>query len=149
MKDPQKKLIERAVWWALAHTGSKDYAFKCYTFVEDAYELGGRIRLDGKGTTAKEAADAYGARENTGTPPRGAYVCYECTGTIDGEEKDWGHIGLSLGRGQVIHAWNVVRADDYQEIEDLSAPGWTNPKYIGWVPVDQILEGMKPKGTGE
>ena len=74
---------EGAITWAVDKLGITDYAFLCYLFVEDAYELGNSIVLDGQGSTAKEAADAYCAREHRGVPPRGAYVFYDCLGTIE------------------------------------------------------------------
>jgi len=47
---------EGAITWAVDKLGITDYAFLCYLFVEDAYELGNSIVLDGQGSTAKEAA---------------------------------------------------------------------------------------------
>jgi len=136
------RCIEGAKNWAKSKLGSEEYAYKCYAFLEDAYELGNRIILDGQGCTAKEAADAYDAQSQKGSPPVGAYVCYDCIGEIDGEARNWGHIGLSLGDDQVIHAWKIIRIDHYKDIQLLEAPGWTKPKYIGWVPVEKILRGM-------
>ena len=50
---------------------------------------------------------------------------------------------LSLGDGQVIHAWDKVRVDGYLDIEALeAASGWTKPSYTGWVPAVEILRGM-------
>lgn len=138
-------LIERAVAWALAHVGSRDYAFQCLGFVEDAYELSNGIVLDGY-ASAKEEADAFGAAEQAGPPPRGALACYDCTGEINGETRNWGHIGLALGDGRVIHAWGVVRVDGYLAIENLpNAPGWTAPRYIGWAPLERVLVGAQTR----
>jgi uncharacterized protein YycO len=133
--------VDGAVDWAKSKLGSIGYAFKCLTFVEDAYELGNDICLDGQGCTAKEAADAYRAQDHGGIPPVGAYVCYDCWGTIESEYRNWGHIGLSIGDGKVIHAWGEVRLDDYRTVQDLDDPGWTRPQYIGWVPVSAVLRG--------
>lgn len=47
--DP-RKYAEGAVAWALSKLGVTDYAALCYAFVEDAYELGNGIILDGLGT---------------------------------------------------------------------------------------------------
>jgi len=69
-------------------------------------------------------------------------VIYDCWGPLKGEQRNWGHIGLSTGDEKVIHAWGEVRIDDYLAIQDLYAPGWTKPKYIGCVPVSAILKGM-------
>jgi cell wall-associated NlpC family hydrolase len=101
--------VSGALVWATDRLGSIDYAFKCLTFVEDAYELGNDIWLDGQGCSAKEAADACRAQDHRGFPPKGSFVCYDCWGTLEGERRNWGHVGLSTGRGQVIHAWGEVR----------------------------------------
>lgn len=147
--DP-RKYAEGAVAWALSKLGVTDYAALCYAFVEYAYELGNGIILDGLGRTAKEAADAYGADQNSGMPPRGAYVFYSCLGTLKGEYQDWGHVGLSLGDGKVIHAWDRVRIDDVRGVEELvPAPGFEKSRYIGWTPVEKILKGMTVKAECE
>lgn len=142
---------EGAIAWALGKVGVTDYAFLCYAFVEDAYEFGNGIVLDGQGSTAGEAADAYGARGCRGVPPRGAYVFYDCFGTLKGEYRNWGHVGLSLGDGRVIHAWDQVRIDHFLGIEKLPpGPGFERPQCIGWTPVARILRGMTiPKGTAD
>ncbi|MGC9393938.1 MAG: hypothetical protein ACP5J4_03695 [Anaerolineae bacterium] len=72
--------VDGAICWAMERLDSTEYAFMCYGFLEDAYELGNGIVLDGQGRTAKEAADAYGARCDPEIPPRGAYVFYDCWG---------------------------------------------------------------------
>jgi hypothetical protein len=147
MSSTNDRYIEGAVNWAKSKLGSTEYAYRCYAFCEDAYELGNGIILDGQGCTAKEAADAYDAQGHKGDPPAGSYVCYDCTGVIDGEIRNWGHIGLSIGNNQVIHAWKEIRIDHYEDIQQLEAPGWTKPRYIGWVPVAEILRGMTVVGN--
>jgi cell wall-associated NlpC family hydrolase len=135
--------IRGAIQWAMDRLGSTDYVFKCLAFAEDAYELGNQIELDGQGCSAKEAADAYNAQDHTGLPPRGTFVFYDCWGSIKGESRNWGHVGLSVGDGKVVHAWDEVRLDDYLAVQDLSpAGGWTKPSYIGWAPVSEVLKGM-------
>ncbi|NLE46543.1 MAG: C40 family peptidase, partial [Chloroflexi bacterium] len=98
------------------------------------------------GDTAKESADLYEADKSKGQPPAGAFVFYDCSGTIGDRVENWGHVGLCVGQGEVIHAWGEVRIDDYLAIEDLgAAPGWSSPKYIGWAPLERILIGSVPK----
>ena len=68
-------------------------------------------------------------------PPAGAFVFYACGGPVDGTHRDWGHVGLALGDGRVVHAWDEVRVDDARDVEDLRpAAGWTAPRLIGWAP---------------
>jgi len=144
MQNNIDKYIEGAVRWAMQQVGSETYATLCYGFLEDAYELGNGIILDGKGCTAREAAEAYGWQ--SGEAPKGSYVFFDCTGPIRGDVRSWGHIGLSLGDGRIIHAWDVVRVDTLDDMEKLPpTPGWTVPVYLGWAPAEQILQGMKKK----
>jgi aminoglycoside 3-N-acetyltransferase len=145
------QVIEGALNWAMGQLGEAKYAGLCYAFCEDAYELGGEIILDGQGRTAREAADAYLARMATaglsceGSPPRGSYVFYDWLGTISGETHNWGHIGLALGDGRILHAWNVVRVDDLHTVEKLVSPVGGQPVYIGWAPPEIFLQGMHKK----
>ncbi len=57
---------------------------------------------------------------------------------------NWGHCGISLESGNVIHAWDTVRIDSFLEIERMTALSGGHPKYTGWVPVERLLS-RKPK----
>jgi hypothetical protein len=130
---------ENAIRWASARVGLKEYRFRCLAFVEDAYEKSNSIDIFG-GSTAKESADGYEAANHAGPPEPGAYVFYDSFGTLNNDYKNWGHVGLHVGEGVVIHAWNRIRSDDYLELQSLiPAPGWTKLQYIGWAPVKRIL----------
>ena len=128
-----------AIRWAQGHLGSTDYAGRCLAFVEDAYEESNHVEIFG-GSSARESADEYAAAQNTGEPPSGAFVFYDCAGPIKDEIKNWGHVGLHIGEGKVIHAWDKVRIDDYLDVQNLSpAPGWSQPQFIGWAPIERIF----------
>jgi hypothetical protein len=132
-------VARNAVAWAKARLGSGVYALRCLAFAEDAVEKGNGIEIFG-GEYAKESADLYGAAEQTGAPPEAAFVFYNCSGEIGGIYRNWGHVGLSLGDGRVIHAWGRVRIDPYSAVEKLeNAPGWSAPRMIGWAPVERVL----------
>lgn len=134
-------LIQNAISWAKAQLESIDYCTKCLAFVEDALERSNNIEIYG-GDTAKESAEIYEAKAHTGFPPKGAFVFYDCIGEIGGVKKNWGHVGLACESGEIIHAWDKVRIDHYLSIEKLaSAPGWTQPRFIGWVSVERVLKG--------
>ena len=48
---------------------------------------------------------------------------------MDGVRQEWGHVGLAMGDGKVVHAWDVVRIDDALAIPALPpAPGWDAPR---------------------
>ena len=136
-------IIENTIEWALEHVNNTAYRFMCLGFVEDALERSNQIEIFG-GDTAKESADLYQNSMFTGMPCKGSFVFYNCSGEINGVIKNWGHVGLALEEGKVIHAWDKVRIDDYMSIESLgAAPGWEKPQYIGWVPIDVILVGHR------
>jgi hypothetical protein len=147
MSDLPTVYVQNAIAWAQAHLGSREYTTRCLAFVEDAYEFSNQIEVFG-GDCAKESADQYEAWRNTQTPPAGAFVFYDCFGPLRDTHRNWGHVGLAIGEGQVIHAWDCVRADGYLDVEEMAAPpGWTKPKYIGWAPVDRIVLGHIVKGA--
>jgi hypothetical protein len=140
------ELVEGAVQWALTRLGEARYRGLCYLFVEDAYEHGNGVILDGQGRTAHEAAVAYACRK-AGPPPRGSYVFFDAVCELEGELKNWGHMGLSLGDGRIVHAWDVVRVDAIEAVERLEVPPtWTRPAYLGWTPVERILVNARPSG---
>jgi hypothetical protein len=135
--------IANAIRWAQEHLGATDYAARCLAFVEDAYEKGNHVEIYG-GSSAQESADEYGAAQNRGEPPIGAFVFYECAGPVGDEIKNWGHVGLCIGAGKVIHALDTVRTDHYLDVQDLTpAPGWTKPQYLGWTPIERIFGGYR------
>ena len=112
-------------------------------FVEDAYEKGAGVEFAGY-YFAKEAADKLDAGRKTGIPTLGAFVFYDCWGTINGKYRNWGHVGLSIGEGKVVHAWDKVRVDNYLDVQNLqAAEGWTNPQYVGWAPVAEYPRAKK------
>jgi hypothetical protein len=79
-------------------------------------------------------------------PPAGAYVFYACGGPVDGVRREWGHVGLALGDGGVVHAWDVVRVDDARAIPALPpATGWDAPRLIGWAAPELVLRGHTPR----
>ena len=73
-------------------------------FVEDAYEKGAGVEFAEYYFT-KEAADKLDAGRNTGIPTFGAFVFYDCWETLNRKLRNWGHVGLSIGEGKVVHAW--------------------------------------------
>ncbi len=137
--------IANAIQWAQAHLGATEYASRCLAFVEDAYEQSNHVEIFG-GCSAQESADEYGAAQNRGEPPIGAFVFYACEGPVEDEIKHWGHVGLCMGEGKVIHAWDKVRIEPYLDVQILTPPpGWSQPQFIGWTPIERILVGYRKK----
>ena len=61
---------------------------------------------------------------------------------MDGVRREWGHVGLAMGDGSVVHAWDVVRIDDARAVCALPpAAGWDAPRLIGWATPEQVLRG--------
>jgi cell wall-associated NlpC family hydrolase len=142
-------LARRAVAWALNHVGSTRYAGRCLGFVEDAYERSNAIEVFG-GDSATTSAELYGVQPIGRTwPPPGAFVFYACSGPIHGVTRPWGHVGLSLGNGHVVHAWDRVRVDPIEGIEHLPLQtGWTAPRLSGWTSPQRVLRDHRTRSWG-
>ncbi len=133
--------------WALARIGDRSYARRCLAFVEDAIERANGIEIFG-GSSAQESADLYRPRPiPAGSPPSaGSLVFYACEGPDDGTWRDWGHVGMALGDGRVVHAWDEVRVDVAEDIEALPPrAGWSQPRILGWVPLSRVLADHRPR----
>ena len=140
-----KELTDNMIKWAKDKYGNKEYTGWCLSFIEDALEKSNGIEIFG-GDSAKESALLYADGMRQGKPEKGAFVFYDCICLGPGGLVNWGHCGISLGDGDVIHAWDAVRIDAYREIEGLTAPSGDHPKYIGWVSVERVLQ-QKEKGA--
>ncbi len=140
-------LAAAAVRWALGRVGDTGYSLRCLAFVEDAFERANGIEIFG-GSSASESATRYGLHpfDAAQPPPAGSFVFYDAQGPIRGTHRSWGHVGLSLGDGRVVHAWDEVRVDPARAVEDLvGAPGWTPARLLGWADVATILRGHRPR----
>ena len=138
-------LAGRAVRWALDRVGDETYRLRCLAFVEDAFERANAIEIFG-GSSAQESAELYGVEPYRvdAPPPAGSLVFYGCGGPVDGVWREWGHVGLALGDGRVVHAWDRVRVDGATAVSELDpATGWTAPVLLGWTSVDRLLEGHR------
>lgn len=129
--------------WAKEKLGSPNYAGWCLSFIEDALEISNDIEIFG-GDSAKESSEMYKDALENGCPEFGAFVFYDCLCLSEDGPVNWGHCGICIGNGQIIHAWDKVRIDDYLKIEQLTALTGDHPKYIGWVPVSRVLA-QKPE----
>lgn len=140
----ESKLIENMIAWAENHVGDTSYTGWCLSFIEDALEKSNGIEIFG-GDSAKESYEMYSDALHTGIPERGAFVFYDCLCPSENGPINWGHCGIALSDGSVIHAWDKVRTDDYLAIEKLTAVTGDHPKYLGWVPVARVLAEKNPE----
>ena len=135
-----EKLTESMIRFAESKLDSTEYAGWCLAFIEDALEISNHIEIYG-GDTAKESALLYAYAMRKGIPKRGAFVFNDCICLGPDGPVNWGHCGISLGDGRIIHAWDMVRIDDYREIEAMTAFSGDHPGYIGWVSIESVLCG--------
>lgn len=136
----ESAVVARAIAWALGHLGSADYDLRCLSFVEDAYEQANDVEVFG-GSSARESAELYDAASSSGEPMAGALVFFDTSGVVDGVLRDWGHVGLAIGDGRMVHAWDGVRVDRIVDIPALSSGTWSKPKYVGFAPPARVLQG--------
>ena len=133
-----EQMTENMIAWAKEKLGIPEYAGWCLDFIEDALEKSNDIEISG-GDSAKESCEMYKDSLQAGIPKRGAFVFYDCLCPSRDSPVNWGHCGISLEGGQIIHAWDVVRIHGYTEIEGLTALAGDHPKYLGWVPLERVL----------
>lgn len=131
-------MIENMLKWAEEKIGNSEYAGWCLSFIEDALEISNNIEIFG-GASAKESCEMYYDAIQTGVPERGAFVFYDCMCPSEEGLVNWGHCGICLGGGRVIHAWDIVRIDDFMKIENMTSIAGEHPKYIGWIPLTRVL----------
>ena len=139
----KRNLTENMIRWAEGKLGSTEYAGWCLAFIEDALEISNHIEIYG-GDSAKGSCEMYKDALRGGVPERGAFVFYDCLCPGENSPVNWGHCGVSLGDGHVIHAWDRVRIDDYLAIEKLTALTGDHPEYLGWVALERVLN-QKPR----
>jgi NlpC/P60 family len=108
---------EGAIAWALGRQGDPSYNFWCLKFVAHAFGANAAGF-----PTAQAAANALGVRDRAAGPaaaPRGALVFFRYVY----RGVSYGHVGISLGDGRMVHAVQTVR------VEALSR--WAG-SYLGW-----------------
>ena len=137
------EFTENMISWAEDKLGSKEYAGWCLSFIEDALEISNNVEVFG-GDSAKESCELYKDALQGGVPERGAFVFYDCLCPGESGPVNWGHCGISLGDSRVIHAWDIVRIDDYLAIEKMTALTGDHPEYLGWVALERVLN-QKPE----
>lgn len=136
------KVIDNMIAYAQNLKGSRDYMGWCLAFIEDALEKSNNIEIFG-GDSAKESYEMYKDALRPGEPQRGAFVFYDCLCPTDDGLMDYGHCGIALDNGMVIHAWDCVREDNYLAVEGLCTTAGNCPRYLGWVPIERVLATMR------
>lgn len=131
-------IIENMIIWAKNKLGNAEYAGWCLSFIEDALEISNDIEIFG-GDCAKESYEMYKDSAKKGCPEKGAFVFYDCICLSEEGPVNWGHCGISLGEGLVIHAWDTVKINNYKDIENMKSNAGDNPRYLGWVPVERVM----------
>lgn len=95
--------VEGAINWAYSkkNAGDTSYSYWCLKFVSDAWYSQG---VSNSGYSYATLAGNAMISNTDQNPPRGATVFWDWYGTVDGVYQNWGHVGISLGDGKVIHA---------------------------------------------
>ena len=138
MDDKTAEIIENMIRWAESRLEETGYVGWCLSFIEDALEIANGIEVFG-GDSAKESAELYSDAMRRDIPERGSFVFYDCICLSEEGPVNWGHCGIGLGDGRVIHAWDKVRIDDYRDIERMRALSGDCPRYIGWVRAERVM----------
>ena len=114
--------IEGAISWASNRLGNQSYNYYCLAFVSDAWKSQG---IGNKGYAYATLAGNAMITHTDKNPPRGAVVFWDWYGTVGGEYRNWGHVGIALGDGTAIHA-------DYNGVRITKLDIDSSRKYRGW-----------------
>lgn len=123
---------------AKSEIGNREYAGQHLSFIDDALEKSGGSAVF-VGNSANDSSESYSSALRFGAPERGALVFYDCLCRGENAPANYGHCGIALDGGAVIHAWNDVRIDNYLTIEKLTSRNGDHLRYIGWVEIDRLL----------
>ena len=115
---------EAAVSWAKERLGRGDWSGLCMRFVANAFmqkehEPAGYNAIDGAREFYRFDQDPNGWLK----APKGALIFFDKEGT-----NDYGHVGIYLGNGSIIHAYGTVRVDTVEEVIAKPDVG----RYLGW-----------------
>jgi hypothetical protein len=132
--------VEAAIGWAGIHLGdgTKFDDGLCQTFVHAAYlSAGVDIGSTGGGNGAVDYWNEHASVQHRGdvNPPRGALV-YWGASDIGGVNNPFGHVGISLGGGEVISTYSYPKTTaEKHDVHEFSiavrnAAGYP---YLGWL----------------
>lgn len=95
------KNVDDVISWAKSNLGNHRWDWLCFVFCREAY---GEGKIQGIGS----AIDAwnyngsiFGHRNTDWNAPKGALIFFKATS----KNKNYGHIGISAGNGEMYHAW--------------------------------------------
>lgn len=133
-----RDIAAQAIDWGWRQLGSRRGFGQGFAFVAEALARCG-VQLSVPG--ARELIARCRMSLYPGIPPEGALVLYAfAPEDAAGTPHEEGFCALSLGCGDVLYAWNVVREDHYLVIPQLyPLKGWARPQYLGWVSMEQVL----------
>lgn len=122
-----KDSIEKAIAYAYDTMNTRPSYFSgyCAAFVWRCYYSGANIR-NSSYATAREMGDAL-ITNTDANPPRGAFVFWYDS---NGPYSKAGHVALSLGDGNVIHAYSRVKVTSIDTVNNshYTYRGWGAPK---------------------
>ena len=125
--------VQQAIVWARSKLGTTKYAGRCQAFVADCYAYGAGMPRK-SASSAKVARALWRVSTNRNSIPVGAAVYFDSP-----TAPQYGHVGLYIGGGQVIHAFSTVKQ---MSVDSIIACGYA---WQGW----GWNGGTKPTGAGE
>lgn len=124
---------QTAVDWARSQLGLTRWAWRCERFVEEAY--GTRDRFD---SARQAAATLHLHRGPITAAPKGSLVFFG----PDVVNRGFGHVGLSLGHGNIISALARV------EVTTVIHSAYWQSVYVGWADAPSTWPGRIPLPPG-
>ncbi|MEM3728579.1 MAG: NosD domain-containing protein [Candidatus Bathyarchaeia archaeon] len=115
---------EAAVNWAEQRLGRGDWSGLCMQFVANAYMQ--EEHKEAKYNAIDGAREFYRFNQEPNgwlQAPKGALIFFDMEGT-----NEYGHVGIYLGNGSIIHAYGTVKVNTVEEAVAKPDVG----RYLGW-----------------
>jgi hypothetical protein len=117
--------FEKAINWASNQIDKAYWSEYCMAFISDAFKVSeNRAGSANALRTNLETEGEFYFEDTSWDPPRGTLVFFSANPPYENE----GHIGISLGNQEVIHALGRVKIQSIAEIEENSFID----SYLGW-----------------
>lgn len=110
--------------WARSQVGSTAYHTRCPQFVRDCFYYGAGYSYWSVDGNARTLADRWMVCNSDSNIPIGALVFYDYITDLGEGLRNYGHVGIYVGDGQVVSALKTVTIHGIHSLNNCNYIGW-------------------------
>lgn len=114
-----------AAIWARSQVGSTGYHTRCPQFVRDCFYYGAGYSYWSVDGNARTLADRWMVCNSDSNIPIGALVFYDYITDLGEGLRNYGHVGIYVGDGQVVSALKTVTIHGIHSLSNCAFIGWS------------------------